>query len=112
MPSGKGDGWLKQFRVKQLSYVMTDGKKDKTVHINRLCKRIQPAYTHNELSDDTCYEAVWDPPMTEHEVVEYRGVPIIRSASISVPDMLNFPISVIGTKGPGSQYKYLQNIFI
>ena len=33
-----------------------------------------------------------------------RGVQIIRSAGISVPDMLNFPISVIGTKGPGSQY--------
>ena len=38
-----------------------------------------------------------------------RGVPIITSASISVVDMLIFPISVIGTKGLGSQYKYQYN---
>ena len=38
-----------------------------------------------------------------------RGVPIITSASISVVDMLIFPVSVIGTKGLGSQYKYQYN---
>ena len=36
-------------------------------------------------------------------------VPIIRSASVSVVDMLIFPLSVIGTKSLGSQYKYQYN---
>ena len=34
-------------------YMITDGKKERTVHTNRLCKRIQPASTLSQSSDDT-----------------------------------------------------------
>ena len=33
----------------------------------------------------------------------FRGLLIIRLAGILVSNMFNFPISVISTKGPGSQ---------
>ena len=51
--------------------MITDGKTDRTVHINRLRKRIQPAPTRTLKSAvDTPCEATWNSPMTEHEVVE------------------------------------------
>ena len=51
------------------TYVISDGKKDRTVHINRLRKRIQPTPTLSESSDDSPHETIWTPPRIEHEVV-------------------------------------------
>ena len=50
--------------------MITDGKTDRTVHINRLRKWIQSAPTLSESSDYAPYEVVWNPPMIEHDVVE------------------------------------------
>ena len=62
-------GWIVKAIQGPTTYVISDGNKDRTVHINRLHKRIQPAPTLSESSDDTPHETVWNPPMIEHEVV-------------------------------------------
>ena len=64
-------GWIVKAIQGPTTYVITDGKTDRTVHINRLRKCIQPAPTRTSKSavDAPC-EATWNPQMTEHEVVE------------------------------------------
>lgn len=51
------------------TYVISDGKKDRTVHINRLRKQNQLTLHSSESSDDNPHETVWHPAMIEHEVV-------------------------------------------
>ena len=64
-------GWMVKAIPGPTTYVITDGKTDRAVHIIRLRKRIQPAPTPNTGSAvDTPCEVTWNPPMTEHEIVE------------------------------------------
>ena len=65
--------WEGGWRIKAIqgptTYVITDGRRDRTVHINRLRKRIQPSHTHSEASTGAP-GVVWSPSIIEHEVVE------------------------------------------
>ena len=72
------------------TYVISDGNKDRTVHINRLRKRIQPAPTLSESSDDTPHETVWNPPMIEHEVVVSDEEQRYPQRSRRAPDYFHF----------------------
>lgn len=85
-------GWIVKAVQGQTTYVIKDGRKDRTVHINRLCKWIQPAYTHSESSDDTSHEAVWNPPMIEHEVVELEEERCYPQLNQRAPDYFHFKL--------------------
>ena len=68
-----------------------DGKTDRTVHINRLHKRIQPAPTCTLKSAvDTPCEATWNSPMTEHEVVESEEERRYPQCERRAPDYFHF----------------------
>ena len=51
-------GWLVKAIPGPVTYMITDGKRNRTVHINRHYKWIQAAPTLSESSDDTPHEVV------------------------------------------------------
>ena len=71
--------------------MITDGKTDKTVHINRLRKRIQlaPTCTTESLADTPC-EVAWNAPMIEHEVVESEEERRYLQRDRRAPDYFHF----------------------
>ena len=87
--------WQGGWRVKVIqdptTYVITDGKTDRAVHINRQCKRIQPAPTPTTGSavDIPC-EVTWNPPMTEHEIVESEEERRYPQRDRRAPDYFHF----------------------
>ena len=46
-----GGGWTMKVMQGPITYTITDGKRDRTVHISRLRKQIQPVPTLSESSD-------------------------------------------------------------
>ena len=94
-------GWIRQQlenltpsgRIKAIqgptTYVITDGRRDRTVHINRLCKRIQPSHTHSEASTGAP-GVVWSPSTIEHEVVEPEEERRYPQHNRRAPDYFHF----------------------
>ena len=75
----------------QTTYVITDGKTDRAVHINRLRKCIQPAPTTTTGSAmNTPCEVIWSPPMTEHEVLESEEERQYPQHDHRAPDYFHF----------------------
>ena len=50
------------------SYTITDGKRFRTVHVNRLQQRIQPD-ADDPQSDVVTDHTTWQPPSVEHQVI-------------------------------------------
>ena len=71
--------------------MITNAKTDRTVHINRLHKWIQPAPTcTRESAGNTPSEVTWNPPMTEHEVVESEKERHYPQRDLRAPDYFHF----------------------
>ena len=83
-------GWIVKAIQGPITYMITDGRRDRTVHIDRLRKQIQPAPTLNESSDDTPHEVVWNPPKIEHEVIEVEEERRYPQRSRRAPDYFHF----------------------
>ena len=83
-------GWKVKVIQGPTTYVIIDSRRDRTVHINRLHKRIQPAPTLRESSDDAPHEVVWNPPMIEHEVVETEEEWRYPRCNRRAPDYFHF----------------------
>ena len=85
-----GGGWIVKAIQDPTTCVISDGKKDRTVHINRLHKWIQPAPTLGESSDETPHETVWNPPIIEHEIVASEEERQYPQRNRRVPDYFHF----------------------
>ena len=83
-------GWVVKAIQGPITYVISDGKRNRTVHINRLRKQIQPAPTLSESSDDTHYKTVWNPPRIEHEVVVPEEEQRYPQRNRRAPDYFHF----------------------
>ena len=85
--------WEGGWRVKAIQgptmYVITDGRRDRTVYINRLRKRIQPSPIHSETSTGAP-GVVWSPQTIEHEVVEPEEERRYPQHNRRAPDYFHF----------------------
>ena len=66
-PKWEGD-WEVQTVNGPTTYTISDGKRTRTVHVNRLRPRIQPALV--SASPESRVVECWSPPSIEHEVVD------------------------------------------
>ena len=66
-------GWVIQSAQSPITYTISDGRRTKTVHINRLRPRVQPI-NDNSATDSSRHEQplqqTWEPPAVEHIIVQ------------------------------------------
>lgn len=75
-PRWEGE-WTIKSVLSPITMEITDGKRSKVVHVNRLQSRVQP--TRSELRDSSESPLQWEPPQIEHLMDDSDMSPVIPS---------------------------------